>query len=373
MDSDENSLGSDPSSNEQSELLHTPPVPIEAIQSIQAAVGLYRSGKKLWIRSDLERIENELIHWRTTRFFTIRLINGDSVRVVNPIFGVANPAWRPLIQFQHYWFLSRYTSKFQQLRKEYPRTFPFFSYFVEWEQITPSDSVHSADAYASLPVDFALARLRWEESSTCDWLKRALTALCGQRRITKVICFGLGDLAPPSESGTQDGDMPNTLHEYRRCLNQHAVALTIASVARSTVSENVQVFTQDPAYSPACETVLRDAGVTVVGEYGAGGFSKIDNESAVFYCWPASPVGQMIADLARPALVIGNAGRRVITRDERHADFAFDTESPRSLEMWEGYTRHEFEIVEYEKGNMEGLNGLCINVRRAITAGEDQD
>lgn len=90
-------------------------------------------------------------------------------------------------------------------------------------------------------------------------------------------------------------------------LIHHAIALTIADIARSCVETGdtgVRLFTQDPRYSDETKDLLREIGFEVVGQYGAGGFAELDNESIVFSPFASAPVKQIIADLARPTVII---------------------------------------------------------------------
>lgn len=92
-------------------------------------------------------------------------------------------------------------------------------------------------------------------------------------------------------------------------LIHHAIALTIAEIARSyaqTEDIRVKLLTQDPAYSTETKEMLQEVGFKVVGEHGAGGFADLDDESIVFSPFVAAPVKQIIADLARPAAIICN-------------------------------------------------------------------
>lgn len=68
-------------------------VPLDIIEATQKSADLYRSGARLYVRSDLERIENELSHCQTTPSFTIRRIDGSTVSVKNPMYGVSQPMW----------------------------------------------------------------------------------------------------------------------------------------------------------------------------------------------------------------------------------------------------------------------------------------
>jgi hypothetical protein len=90
-------------------------------------------------------------------------------------------------------------------------------------------------------------------------------------------------------------------------LTHHAIALTIANMVRSCAKAGdagVRLLTQDPKYSNETKDMLVEIGFEVVGDYGAGGFAELDDESIVFSAFANAPVKQIIADLARPAAII---------------------------------------------------------------------
>lgn len=64
----------------------------------------------------------------------------------------------------------------------------------------------------------------------------------------------------------------------------------------------IKCYAQDPIYTPADEKVLYEAGITVIDDPRA--FLEIDDSSVVISCCPDIPVRQIVADLARPALII---------------------------------------------------------------------
>jgi hypothetical protein len=84
---------------------------------------------------------------------------------------------------------------------------------------------------------------------------------------------------------------------------QHSAALTVADMCGA---ENVQLLAQDPKYSEEANEMLRARGFSIVGRFGAGGFAEIDNNSVVFSAFAAVPVAEIIADLARPVVIITN-------------------------------------------------------------------
>jgi len=79
------------------------------------------------------------------------------------------------------------------------------------------------------------------------------------------------------------------------------MALTIAQLCSN---ETVPLLAQDPDYTDVAEETLTKKGFEIVGPHGVGGFAEIDEESIVMLAFAAAPVKQIIADLARPVLII---------------------------------------------------------------------
>lgn len=85
---------------------------------------------------------------------------------------------------------------------------------------------------------------------------------------------------------------------------QHSIALTIADACRNNGRKAIQLLAQDPDYSVEAMEFLEKNGFKIVGQFGAGGFADIDEDSVVFSPFVNAPVKQIIADIARPALII---------------------------------------------------------------------
>ena len=168
---------------------------------------------------------------------------------------------------------------------------------------------------------FEDTRTKWNSSETCQ----AFTLQChdclggrsnNAKKVTKIVCFGLGDLnfKPPDWWREQNDSLPEGEREPEKSviegsLTHHAIALTVADIARSYVQNRdirVRLLTQDPAYCPESRKILQEIGFEVVGNYGAGGFAELDDETLVFSAFAAAPVKQIIADFARPAIIICN-------------------------------------------------------------------
>lgn len=160
---------------------------------------------------------------------------------------------------------------------------------------------------------FAENRRLWEESSSCDVLVNWLNDHLKARKVTKVVCFGLGDICrePPEWFKRQElqnnAELTNDelMRDFvRPGMVQHSIAQTIADVCSKIAGERVQLLTQDPDYSAQTEEVLTSCGFSIVGQFGAGGFAEIDDNTVVFSAFVEAPLRQIIADIARPILVI---------------------------------------------------------------------
>lgn len=93
---------------------------------------------------------------------------------------------------------------------------------------------------------------------------------------------------------------------------QHALALTMrdylasgyATGAHGKGTDGIKCYAQDPIYTPVDEQVLCEAGFTVVDDPRA--FLEVDDTSLIIAMNPNIPVRQIIADIARPSILIWN-------------------------------------------------------------------
>lgn len=172
---------------------------------------------------------------------------------------------------------------------------------------------------------FLDAMARWKRSWSCTLLKDNLAIYRRSKTITKLLCFGLGDITPlPEHDVYSEYDTEFADHSLKASLNQHAAALTIATILSVESGKNMEIFAQDPAYSHSSKRYLGGLGMKVIGEHGAGGFSKIDSDAVVFFCFPGAPVRQIIADIGRPAIIIGNGDSMVLNEDQYVVSLQFN-------------------------------------------------
>lgn len=95
-----------------------------------------------------------------------------------------------------------------------------------------------------------------------------------------------------------------------RSMAQHALALVIgdflgsdcASGAHNGGDGGIKCYAQDPIYTSVDEQVLCEAGFTVVDDPRA--FLEVDEASVVIAISADIPIRQIIADIARPAIMI---------------------------------------------------------------------
>ncbi|WEW60803.1 hypothetical protein PRK78_006291 [Emydomyces testavorans] len=310
--------------------------------SSQRAADLYNSGVKLWRKEDLTDIEQQLAQSLTTEKFTVRRLDGSLIYIKNPMFGVQKPIWKPVVKFQEYWRLV-----FSQPDGP-PETYTC-TYLIDWNNTTIRDS-DGPFGHSTIQLLFESFQAQWTSSAVC----KAFTAqLCkfldgedgSPKTVSKIICFGLGDLhVKPWHWRTEQNSMkPENEREAETrfvegALIHHAVALTIANVARCYAENGnggLKLFTQDPAYTDESKGMLRDAGFECIGEYGAGGFAELDDRSIVFSAFAAAPIQQIIADLARPVVVICSKTRKdpLNKFEPRVSKNKADVERIRNLEL----------------------------------------
>jgi hypothetical protein len=177
------------------------------------------------------------------------------------------------------------------------------SYIVDWNNQTARNF---RQLIAQPTQVFDGKDLLWQNSTTCKQLTTLVHDLLGTNTVKKVLCFGLGDFcrsAPEWLKKQHDSwDKTSDVENVMGCMIQHSMALTIAQLCRG--NEIVPLLAQDPDYTEVAETILINKGFKIVRPHGAGGFAEIDEESIVISPFAAAPVKQIIADLARPMLII---------------------------------------------------------------------
>lgn len=87
---------------------------------------------------------------------------------------------------------------------------------------------------------------------------------------------------------------------------QHALILAIRDIVEKlqTAGQAAQIecFAQDPVYTETDRRLLRSFGIKDLDD--PRGFLEVDDDSLVISFSPSIPVRQIIADIARPAVMI---------------------------------------------------------------------
>lgn len=127
--------------------------------------------------------------------------------------------------------------------------------------------------------------LAWDESATCKQVKSILAGVKLSCTITKVIGIACGPL------------------DSRRTSLQHALLLTIQDVLgrRNTNRMRPVCYAQDPIYADTDQSVLEHFGITVLDDPEA--LLMANDSTALVSCSPNIPVKEIIADIARPAII----------------------------------------------------------------------
>lgn len=325
--------------------------------SSQKAATLYTKGVKLWTKADLRDIERQLAAYTTTPVFTIRSIDGATLAIANPMFEVEFPIWKPRVRFREYWRLVTH-------QPDDPEEMYLCSYLPHWINT-------SARSFRGVILNpgslFEETRLSWLKSDSCELLKSQLQKTATLRTVKKIICLGLGDICriPPEwwrrHSSAQGDNLEASF--VRAAMTQHAIALTLAQVCREMTGDHVQLLAQDPDYTDEAKAVLTNYGFSVVGDYGAGGFAEIDEDSFVFSVFIEAPLKQIIADIARPSVII-SSGFDVFNDSEKPW---VDADSPRTVDMWKAYEEKiDFPISPGDEELMTKLREIFIYVRKEI-------
>lgn len=133
----------------------------------------------------------------------------------------------------------------------------------------------------------------WKAGEACQSLRRALESTTIPGPITKIIAFANSGISNRNEAWRS------------RSIMQHALMLTLRDFIKSFVfGVEVKCFAQDPVYGEADRVVLQEVGITVLDDPRA--FLEVDDQSVVISFAPNIPVRQIVADLARPAILIWN-------------------------------------------------------------------
>ncbi|KAI0598226.1 hypothetical protein F4775DRAFT_186940 [Biscogniauxia sp. FL1348] len=212
------------------------------------------------------------------------------------------------------------------------------------------------------------ATREWEGTESCARLRgrlaRAFELVPEQwAKVDKVVCFALG------EPG----------NDTRQRMMQHAMITTIADMLEARFQTRVRKLTQDPGYSAVTVDGLRRHGFEVMEEPGGvAGYLEIDNNSVVASIYLPQPIKQMIADMARPMMIIVNSiipdtpANKIIERQARKY-----SESPRTRDMWQDYYDEAVFVRNPNNNHMHWGDGIHVMWREVHpvdpAAAEDDD
>ncbi|RMJ27170.1 hypothetical protein PHISP_01939 [Aspergillus sp. HF37] len=134
----------------------------------------------------------------------------------------------------------------------------------------------------------------WEGGAMCRELRSILSTHASAHEIRKVVGLACG----PMSFGDQ-------LNITSRSAFQHALLLTLRNwLSGRERGEDIACFAQEPTYTSVDKSVLEESGIQVVDDPRA--LLELDDSSIVFACAADLPLKEIVADLARPAVLIWN-------------------------------------------------------------------
>ncbi|KAF4943685.1 hypothetical protein FSARC_14852 [Fusarium sarcochroum] len=320
-------------------------------ESSQRAANLHNQGHKLWTKHDLRDIEQQITQSVNRKIFTVRAIDGNIVSMKNLNYGERHPIWKPYVKYQEYWQLVNTPPSGP------PETY-HCSYLVDWANETARDF---RGIMSNANLVFEETKIQWKQSQSCKLLESQLRDQLGAGKVTKIICCGLGDMyrKPPEWFKRRTGSTAD-VDVVRPSMVQHLFALTMTEVLRNMSGEEVKLLAQDPDYTKDTIEILETNGFSVVGQFGAGGFAEIDDDSVVLSAFIRAPLKQIIADIARPIAIMSTGFTAFNDQEKPWAD----ADSPRTEEMWHEYHDFNFHIGPGDEELMSKLQDLHFYVRK---------
>lgn len=160
-------------------------------------------------------------------------------------------------------------------------------------------------SYDAVKERFVQAGRSCESSNVIARLKSTLASCEIPPGINKIMALACDTMSDPN------GDT--------NILAQHHLALVLrdflsnpryaAGTHGHGVATDIKCYAQDPEYRPVDEKVLSEAGFTVLEDPRA--LLEIDEASVVICFYPDFPIRQILADIARPAIIIWNKPRNI--------------------------------------------------------------
>lgn len=155
--------------------------------------------------------------------------------------------------------------------------------------------------------DFEACLTDWEEAGEmCRRLGSALDKVGDELlpAVKKIVAFACATITDEERPG------PRFQHVLMLALKRILEARQ-QQQARLDTPHLIPCFAQDPVYTDVDKTILAEHGVAILDD--PRGFLEVDDQSAVLSFAPNICVRQIVADIARPALLIWNT---VLDEDE---------------------------------------------------------
>jgi hypothetical protein len=174
----------------------------------------------------------------------------------------------------------------------------------------------------------------FQKSEICRRLKTLVSKLFHERKVNKIVAFGLGSLIHPIR------DLDNDMAVHRHY--QHAALLAIRDAWTDIYKggDKFDIYVQDPLYTKQDEEVLKNFGITVVDSnigYQVGA-CLLDLYTLVVDFVARWPVSHVVFETARPAGILKSHPIDVDLEyddPEREAIFHYE------LEPWTGYSESQ--------------------------------
>ncbi|KAK3904515.1 hypothetical protein C8A05DRAFT_13611 [Staphylotrichum tortipilum] len=174
-------------------------------------------------------------------------------------------------------------------------------------------------------------KAKWDASAACCELVASLQGVADAGRlphVDKVVAFAC--------------HRPSVVERAERVAAEHALVLSIRDFfTRNSPTTTVRCYTQDPVYEDIDREVLEELGMIVLDH--PRGFLEVDESTAVFSLAPEIAIRQIVADIARPALMIWDKVCEIPREGSwvGRAEYT-DNISPRVEEMIKGYSEYPF-------------------------------
>ncbi|CAG8162735.1 unnamed protein product [Penicillium olsonii] len=220
---------------------------------------------------------------------------------------------------------------------------------VDTDEPLPADEVVDQSPVSMV---FRAKSYEWKSTSVCRKLKTILSASAHNHDINKVIGFGLGGFSRrmiPYKSAT-------------RAMTQHVLLRVLKDWLQKKTGGKSPCYAQDPAYNSTDTQVLQENGIEVIDD--PCGWLEVDEQSMVVSIAATVPVKEIIADIARPAVIIWD---RVSFEDAigmTGESARLDPNSYRVFKMMEEYDMFEFGAGE----DLCPWGSIVVYIRKSKTA-----